>query len=393
MSQLPKPAYRLTNLQPYGFAIIGQRIQTMMAAGKDVIRLDIGSPDLPPPQPVIEALKQSASNPAHHSYGSYTGDPGFRRAVADYHARRFGVSLDPATEVLPLIGSKEGLVNLSMAYLDRGDSAIVPDIAYPAYEAGALLAGASVITVHLDPANDFLPDLDSIPADLSHAKLLWINYPNNPTGAVADIAFYEKAVAFCRDHNLLLCSDNPYCELVFDGYVAPSALQAAGAKDCTVEFMSMSKTYNMAGWRLGAAVGNHEALQNLLRVKSNIDSGHWKPIYDAGIVALDTTPQSWIDERNARYAARRERILAILPSIGLEAFKSPASLYVWARVLDGDDQYYVERALDEAQVAVTPGTMYGVGGAGHIRFSLGVADDRLEEALTRLRVWYQVKVV
>jgi LL-diaminopimelate aminotransferase len=393
MSQLPSRASRLDNLQTYGFAIIGQRIQEMASAGKDVIRLDIGSPDLPPPTPVIEALKQSASDPTHHAYGSYVGDPGFRRAVADYYARRFGVTVDPSTEVLPLIGSKEGLINLSLAYIDHGDAAIVPDIAYPAYSAGARLAGGSVIEVPLDPERGFLPMFDAITDDLSHAKLLWVNYPNNPTGAIADIAFYEQAVAFCREHNLLLCSDNPYCEVVFEGYTAASALQAVGAKDCTVEFISMSKTFNMAGWRLGAAVGNRTALENLLRVKSNIDSGHWKAIFDAGIAAFNMTPQSWIDERNARYAVRREQILSALPEIGLEAFKSPASLYVWARVLDGNEQDYARRALDEALVALTPGTMYGKGGAGHIRFSLGVADDRLEVALSRLREWFRVKVV
>jgi LL-diaminopimelate aminotransferase len=270
---------------------------------------------------------------------------------------------------------------------------IIPNIAYPAYEGGARLAGASIIEVRLDPANGFLPDFSSITGDLSQVKMLWLNYPNNPTGAIADLPFYAQAVAFCREHNLLLCSDNPYSELTYDGYVAPSALQAPGAKDCTIEFMSMSKTYNMAGWRLGAAVGNREAIANLLRVKSNVDSGHWKPIFDAGITAINTTPQSWIDERNARYAARRELILSALPSIGLEAFKSPASLYVWAHVLDGDDQHYIHHALDEALVALAPGSMYGPGGVGHIRFSLGVTDERLEQALDRLREWYQVKVV
>ncbi len=372
--------------------MIGQRIQEMTAAGKDVIRLDIGSPDMPPPDHVIEALKTSASNPKHHSYGSYRGDPAFRQAIADYYARRFGVTLDPFHEVLPLLGSKEGLVNLSMAYLDRGDAAIVPDICYPAYTMGALLAGAETIELPLDPARGYLPNFDALPGDLSRAKMLWLNYPNNPTGAVADVAFYQQAVEFCQKHNLLLCSDNPYCEIVFDGYKAPSALQAPGAKDCTVEFVSMSKTYNMAGWRLGAAVGARDAIENLLVVKSNIDSGHFRPVYDAGAVALNQTPDSWIAERNARYQRRRQRILEALPEIGLEPFKSSASLYIWARVQDGNEDQYCERALNEACVALTPGTVYGRGGRGHVRISVSVAEARLEEALARLREWHRVKV-
>jgi LL-diaminopimelate aminotransferase len=390
MSQLPKRAYRLDRLPPYGFAIIGQRIQEMTAAGKDVIRLDIGSPDMPPPDRVVEALKQSASDPTHYQYGSYRGDPGFRKAVADYYKRHFGVNLDPNREVLPLIGSKEGLVNLALAYVDRGDASLVPTIAYPAYMMGTLMAGGEIIEMPLDER--YLPDFDAIKGDLARAKLLWVNYPNNPTGATADLDFYQRAVAFCREHNLLLCSDNPYCEIVYDGYRAPSALQAPGAMDCTVEFMSMSKMFNLAGWRLGAAVGNREALDNLLNVKSNVDSGHWKAIYDAAAVALNEVPQSWIDARNARYQQRRDRILQFLPEIGLETYKSSASLYVWARVLEGNDQQYVEHALNEALVALTPGTMYGRDGAGYIRFSLGVTDERLEKALTRLREWHRVKV-
>ncbi len=393
MSHLPKRAYRLDRLPPYEFAVIGQRIQEMTAAGKDVIRLDIGSPDMAPPEPVIEALSASARNPKHHGYGSYRGDAAFRKAVADYYARRFGVTVDPGHEVLPLLGSKEGLVNLSLAYLGRGDVALVPDISYPAYGMGALLAGGDPVELPLDPANGYLPNFAAIKsADLARAKLLWVNYPNNPTGAIADLAFYEKAVQFCRQHNLLLCSDNPYCDIVFEGYKAPSALQAPGAKECTVEFVSMSKTYNMAGWRLGAAVGNREALDNLLIVKSNIDSGHFKPIYDAATVALNETPDSWIAERNAHYQRRRERILETLPEIGLDVFRSPATLYIWARVLGGDDQHYCAHALNEAFVALTPGQVYGRGGRGYIRMSVTVADNRLEEALNRLRELHRVKV-
>lgn len=387
--QLPKHAYRLDRLPPYGFAIIGQRILDMKAAGKDVIRLDIGSPDMPPPGHVLEVLKASVSDPAHHGYGSYRGDPAFRKAVADYYQRRFGVTLDPNDEVLPLIGSKEGLINLALAFIDQGDAAIVPSISYPAYSMGTLMAGGYTIELPLDPAHGYRPDYAAITDDLSRAKLLWLNYPNNPTSAVADLPLYEEAVAFCRAHHLLLCSDNPYAEVVFDGYISPSALQVAGAKDCTVEFMSLSKMYNMAGWRLGACVGNAEALEELLIIKSNIDSGHFRAVYDAGAAALNHTPDAWLKARNAHYQARRDRIWAMLAEIGLEAFKSSGSLYIWARTLDGNDQWYCERALEDALVALTPGEMYGKAAHGYVRFSLGVEDKRLDEALDRLRTWYR----
>ncbi len=392
---IPPHAQRLDRLPPYQFALIGQRIIEMTGAGKDVIRLDIGSPDLPPPPHVIEALKASASQPGNHSYGNYRGEPAFRKAVAAYYQRRFGVELDPNREVLPLIGSKEGIVNMALAFLDRGDAAIVPALNYPAYSQGALMAGAGVIEMALDPARGYLPDFRALESDLARTalrpKLLWVNYPNNPTGAVASLAFYEEAVAFCRAHGLLLCSDAPYSEVVFDGYTSPSALQVPGAKECTVEFMSLSKTYNMAGWRLGAAVGRREALDKLLVIKSNMDSGHFKAVYDAGTAALNDTPDSWLAERNARYQRRRDQILATMPEIGVEAFKAPASLYVWARVHEGDDGRYAERALEGANVSIAPGSIYGAAGRGYVRFSLSVPEPRLEEALGRLRRWYNAQ--
>ena len=240
----------------------------------------------------------------------------------------------------------------------------------------------------MNPAHGYLPDLDAIPADMaSRAKLLWLNYPNNPTGATADLAVYQNAVEFARRHDIILASDNPYCDVTFDGYVAPSALQADGAKDCTVEFMSFSKTYNMAGWRLGAAVGNAEALKNLLLVKSNVDSGHFHSIYDAGIAALQT-PQAWIAERNRIYQARRDCILAALPEIGLAAERPRGSLYIWARVLTGDGAAYCERALEATSVVLAPGLIYGEAGKKHIRISIGMDDARIDEALQRLKTWY-----
>lgn len=385
---MPVPASRLTTLPPYPFAVLNQRVRELQRAGRDIIRLDIGSPDMPPSAEVIDALDRSVRRDDRHGYAGYKGTADFREAIADYYARRFGVSLDPETEVLPLLGSKEGLVNLALAYIGPGDVALVPDIGYPAYAAGAHLAGGSTHLFHVDAAEGYLPDFATIDANVADkAKLLWINYPNNPTGATADVAFYRRAVAFCRAHDLVLASDNPYVDVTFDSYIAPSALQADGAKDCTIEFMSFSKTYNMAGWRLGAAVGNAEALKNLLLIKSNVDSGHFHAIYDAGITALQT-PQRWIDERNHIYELRRDRILAALPDCGLEAQKTAGSLYIWAKALESDGATYAEQALEATSVVLAPGLIYGPGGESFVRISVGMADARIDEALQRLKVWY-----
>jgi len=386
---MPKPAERLTKLPPYVFAVLGQRIHEMVLRGIDVISLDIGSPDLPPPQSVIEALAHSAHNANHHGYSGYKGVPSFRRAVARYYQSRFGVDLDPETEVLPLIGSKEGIVNLCLAYLDRGDTALVPDVGYPSYSMGTRLAGGDVHWVSVCEQGEYLPDVESIPVDiLGNAKLLWVNYPNNPTGAIAELSFYQDLVEFCAEHDILLVSDNPYVDVTYDGYIAPSVLQAANAKRSAIEFMSCSKTYNMGGWRLGAAVGSAPALKILLQVKSNVDSGHFRPIYDAGTVALDETPPQWIEQRNCVYQSRRDRILEALPTIGLDAQKPKGSLYIWARVCDGDGASYVEEALQKAFVALAPGSAYGPGGTQYVRISLGVPDERLDIALDRLKRWY-----
>ncbi|MDW8172554.1 MAG: aminotransferase class I/II-fold pyridoxal phosphate-dependent enzyme [Anaerolineae bacterium] len=386
---MPNPARRLNNLPKYAFAIIDERLRTLQKQGADIIRLDIGNPDLPPADFVVEALCKSAQQPGNHGYAGYSGTPTFRQAVARYYHRRFGVVLDPDREVLPLIGSKEGLVNFSLAYLDAGDLALVPDVGYPSYRMGATLAGADVHLLPLRDENEFLPDLDSIPDQvLRRAKILWINYPNNPTGAIADEPFYEKALTFCRVNNILLASDNPYCDVTFEGYNAPSPLQIEGAKNQTIEFISLSKTYNMAGWRVGAAVGSAEALSHLLTVKSNLDSGHFKPIYDAAISALDQTDDAWLRSRNAIYQERRDLIMHALPHIGLEARKPLGTLYIWAKVLRGNAQRYVESALEDAHVSIAPGTVYGEGGEGYVRLSTSVSTLRILEAIERLKVWY-----
>ena len=386
---LPLTAERMHRTTLNAFAALNQRLQAMIAAGQSVIRLDMGSPDLPPPGAVIDTLTASAADPGHHGYMSYRGDPAFRRAIAAYYERRFGVSLNADREVLPLLGSKEGLVNLSLAYLDRGDAALISEISYPSYVGGTLLAGGDVILLPMRAENGYLLDLNGPIPGIERAKLLWVNYPNNPTGATATLEFYEQALAFCEAHNLILCSDNPYADVTFDGYRAPSALQVPGAKARTVEFTSLSKTYNMAGWRIGAATGSAEVLDELLRVKSNVDSAHFRAIYDAGSNALQATSADWIAERNARYAARRDMLIAALPDIGLMADPPRATLYVWAAITDGrSDIAYTSEALEKAGVSITPGTVYGQAGAGFVRFSLGIAESALDEALDRLRTWH-----
>ncbi len=383
-----QPSARLKNLPPYFFSVIGDRIRKMQADKIKVYRLDIGNPDMPPPSAVIESLATSASNPKNHGYNSYRGTPAFRRAMAKHYQRRFGVTLDPDVEILPLLGSKEGIVNITLAHLSKGDITLIPDIGYPAYAMGTRLAEAEIHWVRLDPDNGYRPILDEIPMDiLNRAKVLWINYPNNPTGAMITLDDYNHIAQFCEKHNILLISDNPYMDVLFEGSTAPSALQADADRSHIVEFFSFSKSYNMAGWRLGAALGSKEAIDNLLAVKSNIDSAHFTPIYDAGITALDT-PQSWLDERNAIYQHRRDKIMSVLPKIGLSADVPMGSLYVWAKVLDGDATAYVESALMNAHVSLAPGGAYGPGGNGYVRFSMGVEEDELTQALDALVAWY-----
>lgn len=383
---MPSRSQRLDNLPPYVFSVINDRLRTLQAEGARIIRLDIGNPDLPPPDAVIEALSQSAHNPNNHGYTGYRGTADFRQAIAAYVQERFDVMVDPDTEVLPVIGSKEGVVNLSLAYLGPGDVALVPDIGYPAYAMGTLMAGGEVAWIPLRAENGYQPDVSGLSADvLSRAKLMWINYPNNPTGAVIATSVHQRLADFCAEHDILLVSDNPYLDVVFDDVQAGSALQAS--KQSVLEFLSFSKSYNMAGWRLGAAVGNADAIRNLLHVKSNMDSGHFKAIYDAGIVALKT-PQSWIDARNQHYQERRDRILATLPEIGLSAKPSQGSLYVWATPMDYPVLDYIEQALLNAHVSIAPGEAYGPGGKDYMRLSIAVPDDQLNEALNRLKKWY-----
>lgn len=380
-----QPANRLGKFPPYVFAALDNRIKTLRAQGVDVIRLDIGSPDLPPPPAIIDALADAARQPGNHGYPSFAGTPALRRAMAAYYIRRFGVELDPETEVLPLIGSKEGIAHLALAWLDAGDVALVPDPGYPVYGMGALIAGAEPYPVPLLEDNEYLPDLDALPdAVVQRARLLWLNYPNNPTGATADLAFFERAVAFARRHDLLLCHDAPYCDVGFDGYQAPSLLQIPGAREVAVEFNSLSKSHNMAGWRIGMAVGNARVLAALLQVKSNVDSGIFQGVQAAAVAAL-TGDQAWIRERNTIYQARRDLVLEGLRQMGLRAATPQAGLYVWAATPAGvTAAAFAERLLVQTGVSVTPGSAFGAHGEGYFRISLGTATERLLEAIRRL---------
>lgn len=379
-------AERVSTLPPYVFAKLGRRIQEMSSEGRDIIRLDIGSPDLPPPAFIIEALNRSLQDPSRHGYGGYYGTPQLRRAMAAYYESRFGVKLNPDREVAPLIGSKEGIANAALAFVDPGEAVLVPDPGYPTYGLGTILAGGEPVRMPLLEENDFLPDLEAIEEGVARsAKIMWLNYPNNPTGAVGPLEFFERVVAFARRHGLLLCHDNPYCDVVFDGYSAPSILQVPGAMDVAMEFNSLSKTYNMAGWRVGMAVGSAVAVEALARTKTNIDSGIFLPIQDAAEVAL-TGDQTWLTERNGIYRERRDLILDTLRDLGISAHESRASLYVWARVPKGyDSAGFATRLLEDAGISLAPGTAFGPHGEGFVRISLGMATDRISEAMDRLR--------
>jgi len=380
-----RTADRLNKLPPYVFATVEQRIAAQKARGVDVINLGIGSPDLAPPKFIIDALYQSALRPDTHGYAGYYGTPALRKAISDYYARRFGVEVDPATEVQPLLGSKEGLANMALAFVDPGDYVLAPDPGYPTYSMGALMAGGEAWTMPLHEENDYLVAFDEIPRDVAaKATIMWLNYPNNPTGVGAPMGFLQDAVAFAKEHEIILCYDNPYCDLTFDGYVAPSVLQVPGAKEWAVEFNSLSKTYNMAGWRIGMAVGNAEAISALTTIKTNVDSGIFRPVQDAAVAAL-TGDQSWLLERNGIYQRRRDIILEWLPKLGMSAHPPKGGLYVWAAVPEGVNcEDLAMEVLEKASVWMTFGTAFGEHGAGHMRLSLCVSEGRLREVGERL---------
>jgi LL-diaminopimelate aminotransferase len=383
------PAQRMSRIPPYVFAQLGRRIAQLRDSGVDVIRIDMGSPDLPPAPPIIETLVESARRDDTHGYAPFGGPLAFRQAVAAYYDRRFGVKLDPNNHILGLVGSKEGLFNLTQAMVDPGDVVLVPDPGYPVYPAAAQFAGAEVVTMPLRAENGFLPDITQIsPEILGRTRLMWLNYPNNPTGATADLGFFQSVVDLARHHGILVAHDAPYTEVCFDGYVAPSLLQVPGALDVAVEFNSLSKAYNMAGWRVGMALGNATAIDALATLKSQMDTSQFTPIWQAATAAL-TGDQSWLEGRNAVYEARRDLVLEALASIGMAAPVPKAALYVWAPLPAGESSStaFCDRLLAETGVSVTPGVAFGAEGEGYVRISLGTSTERMAEAMQRLKAW------
>jgi len=381
-------AKRIENLPPYLFVGISRKIAEKRAQGEDVISFAIGDPDIPTPRSIIERLCQAAQDPANHRYPESDGLPQLRQAISSWYERRFGLSFDPDKEVLPLIGAKEGIGHIALCFIDPGDLALVTDPGYPVYSIGTMFAGGDCHFLPLIEEKDFLPDLDQVPDEVAQrAKLLWINYPNNPTAAVADLDFFERVVAFAKRHDLVVCHDAPYTEVAFDGYRPPSFLQAPGARDVGVEFHSLSKSYNMTGWRIGMVVGNEGIVGALTRVKSNLDSGIPQAIQYAAIEAL-LGDQDCIAEHNAIYQRRRDLVVKTLAKIGLRTKPPRASLYVWARIPEGYTSLdFCTKLLDETSVVVTPGSGYGKNGEGYIRLSLTTPDDRLEEGLSRMERW------
>ncbi len=381
-------ARRIEQLPPYLFASISKKIAEKRAQGVDVISFGIGDPDLPTPPHVIDALCEAARDPTNHRYPETEGLPEFREAVASWYERRFGVRLDPAREVCSLIGSKEGIGHAALCFIDPGDIALVPDPAYPVYAIGTMFAGGEAYALPLDERNGFLPDLDVVPAEVARrARVLWLNYPNNPTGACADLAFFERVVAFARRHDLWVCHDMAYSDVTYDGYRPSSFLEAPGAKDVGVEFNSLSKTYNMTGWRIGMVVGNATLVDAIMRVKSNLDSGAPQAIQRMAIAAL-MGPQDAVEQHNRIYQRRRDRLVPALQRLGLRVTPPKATLYVWAGLPEGVRSIeYAERLLDETGVVVTPGVGYGAAGEGYIRLSLTIPDDRLEEGVRRLETF------
>ncbi len=379
---------RIESLPPYLFAEISRKIAEKKAKGEDIVDFGIGDPDIPTPAHVIEELCKAAKDPANHRYPETEGLPELRQAIASWYKKRFDVELDPDKEVLPLIGSKEGIFHIAFCFIDYRDIALVPDPSYPVYAIGTAMASGSPYYLPLTEENNFLPDLDAVPAYiLKKAKLLWLSYPNNPTSAVADLDFFNRAVEFARRNNLAICHDGPYSEVTFDGYKPDSFLQAEGAKEVGMEFHSLSKTYNMTGWRIGMAVGNAVMIDALKRLKTNIDSGVPQAIQYAAIEALNG-PQDCIQEHNAIYQRRRDLVIEVLNNIGLKAQTPKASLYIWARVPKGySSMDFATDLLERVGVVVTPGTGYGQNGEGYIRLSLTIPDAALVRGLSKLSNW------
>ena len=380
------PSKRLEAMPPYMFAELERRVAEKRKAGVDVISLGIGDPDRPTFPYIVEAMREAVSDPGNHRYPSNRGREEFRDALAGFYERRFGVEIDPESEVIPAIGAKECIYNLCFAFLDEGDVALSADPGYPVYTGGPILAGADVELLPLVPELGFTPDLDAIdPMALSKARLMFLNYPNNPTGAVATDGFFERVVELARRHEFLVVHDNAYSETTYDGYVAPSFLATAGAKEVGVEVFSLSKGFNMTGWRCAAIIGNADAIQTYWRLKTNVDSGLFEAVQMAGVAAL-AGPTEPLEEMNAIYARRRDLVVAALREIGVDVEAPSGTIYVWAPVPEGHTSTtFAEAVLEEAAVVVSPGSMYGPSGEGFFRISLTTPDERISEAVERMR--------
>ncbi len=382
-----KTATRLTLLPPYLFAELDRLKKEVMAKGVDVISLGIGDPDLPTPQHIVESLQRAATDPKNHRYPDYEGLESFRRAAANWYQRRFGPKFDPQREVCALIGSKEGIANFSTAVVDPGDIVLIPDPGYPVYYSGCVFNGGEPYFMVLRKENGFVPDFDAIPDEVARrARLMWLGYPNNPTGATVDRAFFDKAVRFCLRHNIILAHDNAYSEIAYDGYRAPSVFEADGARECAVEFHSLSKTFSMTGWRVGFVLGNAELVAALGKVKTNYDSGVFQAVQEAAITGLEGGDGDKLAEYCAVYKERRDLLVGALRSIGIKCDPPRATFYIWAEVPKGYSSVsFTERVLKEAGVVITPGSGFGKGGEGFVRFSLTVPSERLKEAVARIK--------
>ncbi len=380
-----KPARRLDNIQEYYFSKKLREIAALRSQGIDVLNLGIGSPDLPPLPEVSRLLGEQSLLPDVHAYQPYVGIPELRNAFAAWYGRFFGVKLDPASEVLPLIGSKEGIMHIAMTFLEPGDTALVPNPGYPTYRAASELAGAEVVEFPLTAENGWLPDLDALEkTDLHRAKIMWVNYPNMPTGAHANAAFFEKLIAFGKRHNILIVNDNPYSFILNDQHL--SLLSVAGAMDVALELNSLSKSHNLAGWRVGVLAGRADYLGHVVRFKSNMDSGMFKPVQLAAALALDA-PQDWYDGLNAIYRQRREKALELLDLLGCVWEAGATGMFVWAKVPGNyrDGYELTDRLLTEAHVFITPGGIFGSNGEGYVRVSLCSKAEVFGEAIERVK--------
>jgi LL-diaminopimelate aminotransferase len=382
-----KPSKRLERIPPYAFQVLERRIAEKRAAGVDVISLGIGDPDRPTPALIVEAMQEAVSEPETHQYPSNRGRADFRGAVRDFYERRFDVKLDPENEIIPAIGAKEAIFNLNLAFLDPGDYALAADPGYPVYTGGPWLAGGEPVLMALDPEHGFAPNLEAIDEDVAkRSKLMFLNYPNNPTGAVVPEGFFERVVDFARAYDILVVHDNAYSEIVFDGYRPPSFLETAGAKEVGIEVFSLSKGYNMTGWRCAVVVGNAEAVETYWRLKTNIDSGLFEAVQLAGVAALSPDADADVASMNELYRRRRDLVCDALRGIGIDVQPSRGTIYIWAPVPAGfaSSAEYAEHVLEQAAVVISPGAIYGPAGEGWFRISLTTPDDRLLEAVSRL---------